>query len=279
MSYIAAETHSQFIRRVTRTNTSRENPAHVVPRRRASLRDGCARPSPCSDRRPPFSSGRLPRIAGCIPSTPRRAPGRRLRVRRRGVPANEDFDNRDRGRGVRHDPRPGLGATAYEVIRSDDASGPASGPLDSTYDTWRTYLPAGVGPTQTGGFRDVSRPGRRTIFSVTGPFGTITELSSPPDSTGGRSRGACHHDPPGVSEAMWLRKGRSPRSSRRLRPGRRWLLSGPGQVASSRQQHDLRCPRRADSVLPSRESPRRLGLRDAPDPVRGVRRRRLRDPR
>lgn len=110
------------------------------------------------------------------------------------VPANEDFDNRDAQMVISFDTTSivpaGEGADAYELdsIRVEmTLSGPASSPLDTTYDAWQTYLPedarGAVTDTDPGrpieifaaGFRfDFTRTTWQedSTFSVTGPFGT-----------------------------------------------------------------------------------------------------------
>ena len=110
------------------------------------------------------------------------------------VPANGDFDNRDAQNIIAFDTtgivESGLGVDSYNIdsitVRMT-LSGPASGPLDTTYDVWQTYLPSSA----PGAIPD-SDPGRPieiyaagfrfgftrltweegSTFSVTGPFGT-----------------------------------------------------------------------------------------------------------
>ena len=110
------------------------------------------------------------------------------------VPASSDFDNRDAQNIIAFDTtsivEAGLGVDFYNIdsitVRMT-LSGPASGPLDSTYDVWQTYL-----PEETPGAIPDSDPGRPieifaagfrfdftrltweegSTFSVTGPFGT-----------------------------------------------------------------------------------------------------------
>lgn len=110
------------------------------------------------------------------------------------VPANPDFDNRDAQIVVAFDTTsivpPGQGIDAYDVdslVVRITLSGESSGPLDTTYDAWQTYL-----PEDAPGAVEDSDPGRpieihaagfrfeftrltwqeNTIFSATGPFGT-----------------------------------------------------------------------------------------------------------
>ena len=110
------------------------------------------------------------------------------------VPPSSDFDNRDAQMIIAFDTtgivEADQGVDAYDVDSITvqmTLSGPASGPLDTTYDVWQTYLPEGA----PGAIPD-SDPGRPieifpagfrfdftrltwqedTTFSVTGPFGT-----------------------------------------------------------------------------------------------------------
>lgn len=110
------------------------------------------------------------------------------------VPPSEDFDNRDAQIIVSFDTTgivpAGEGADAYEIESITvemTLSGQASGPLDTSYDVWQTYLPG-----ETKGSMPDADPGRPielfaagfrfgytrttweedTIFSETGPFGT-----------------------------------------------------------------------------------------------------------
>ena len=109
------------------------------------------------------------------------------------VPPNPDFDNRDAQIVIAFDTttfvEPGLGVDAYDVDSLTvemTLSGPASGPLDTTYDAWQTYLPSkapGAVPDADpgrpieifpAGFRfDFTRLTWQedTTFSVTSPFG------------------------------------------------------------------------------------------------------------
>lgn len=110
------------------------------------------------------------------------------------VPANPDFDNRDAQMVIAFDTTgivpSGQGLDAYQLDSMTvemTLSGPASSPVDMTYDVWQTYLPddaRGAIPDadpgrpieiHPAGFRfDFTRLTWQedSTFSVTGPFGT-----------------------------------------------------------------------------------------------------------
>ena len=110
------------------------------------------------------------------------------------VPPSDSFDNRDAQNIIAFDTtgivESGLGVDAYDIdsitVRMT-LSGPASGPVDSTYDVWQTYLPSSapgaIPDSDPGRPLEIFAAGFRfgftrltweegTTFSVTGPFGT-----------------------------------------------------------------------------------------------------------